>query len=385
MGTTIGLLAGCTGDSGEAPTETEAGSETAATNTETSGGTDAVEGDGGESATQAEDGYTVSMEPMGPVTFDGPPEDWVALLPSYADMGIALDAGQTLGIQLPYRYASHFYDELPGVEYDPDAVTTLYQDGVDKERIYELDADVHFMEPNQLIHWYGWDEGDVEEIASNVGPFFGNFIRRRSDAWHDYPYYSLYGAFRKIAKVFDREERYRQFKSFHDEFLTDVQERLPEETPEAALLYPADEPPETFYPYQLYDGGVGKKQWRDLRLRDAFEGTDVGHYSGDTSLEVDFETLLDIDPDVLLIRGQEERDRAAFEEHVVEPLADHALGSELTAVRNGSVYQGGYLDQGPIINLFQTELAAQRIFADEFSEDRLFDRQRLANIITGET
>lgn len=107
------------------------------------------------------------------------------------------------------------------------------------------------------------------------------------------------------------------------------------------LLYPAEEPPETFYPYQLYDGGVGKKQWRDLRLRDAFEET------------------------------------------VVTPLADHAVGSELAAVRNGDVYRGGYLDQGPIINLFQTERAARRIFADEFSEDELFDRQRLADIVLG--
>ena len=362
-----GLLAGCAGDDGSEATQTSDGTETSA-----------------ESTTEEDESYTVSMEPMGPVTFDGPPEDWVALLPSYADMGMALDAGQTLGIQLPYRYASHFYDDLPGVEYDPDAVTTLYQDGVDKERIYEIDADVHFIEPNQLIHWYDWDESDTEEIERNVGPFFGNFIRRRSDEWHDYPYYSLYEAFEKIAKVFQREERYRQFKTFHDEFLSDLQERLPEETPEATLLYPANEPPEKFYPYQLYDGGVGKKQWRDLRLRDAFEGTDVGHYSGDTSLELDFEALLDIDPDVLLIRGQEERDRAAFEENIVTPLEEHTIGSELTAVQDGAVYQGGYLDQGPIINLFQTELAAQRIFDDEFTEDELFDRQRVADIINGD-
>ena len=352
-----GVLAGCAGQSDPQSTPTQSAEE---------------------------ESYSVSMEPMGSVTFDGPPEDWVALLPSYADMGIALDAGQTLGIQLPYRYASHFYDELPGVEYDPDAVTTLNQDGVDKEQFYEIDADVHFMEPNQLIHWYDWDESDIEEIERNVGPFFGNFIRRRSDGWHDYPYYSLYGAFERIAEVFRREERYRQFNSFHDEFLSDLQERLPEEPPEATLLYPADETPETFYPYQLYDGGVGKKQWRDLRLRDAFEGTDVGHYSADTSLQVDFETLLDIDPDVLLIRGQEERDRAAFEEHVVTPLEEHTVGSELTAVQNGAIYQGGYLDQGPIINLFQTEQAAQRIFDDEFTEDELFDRQRVADIINGD-
>lgn len=387
VGTATGLLAGCLGDSGDGSAEStpESASEETATPTATptSGGEDSV-GDGGESSSQSENTYSVTMEPMGAVTFDGPPEDWVALLPSYADMGVALGAGQSLGIQLPYRYASEFYEELPGVEYDPDAVTTLYQDGVDKERFYEMDAAVHFMEPNQLIHWYGWDESDVTEIADEVGPFFGNFIRRRSDDWHDYPYYSLYGAFEKIAKVFKREDRYRQFKTFHDEFLAELQSRLPDEHPEAALLYPADEPPETFYPYQLYDGGVGKKQWRDLRLRDAFEGTDVGHYSGDTSLEVDFETLLDIDPDVLLIRGQEKRDRAQFEEHVVTALEDHTVGSELTAVQNGAVYQGGYLDQGPIINLFQTELAAQRIFDDEFTEDELFDRQQLADIIRGE-
>ncbi|MFC3956899.1 ABC transporter substrate-binding protein [Halovivax cerinus] len=327
--------------------------------------------------------YTVSMEPMGTVSFDEPPEDWVALLPSYADMGIALDVGQTLGIQLPYRYASHVYEELPGVEYDPDDVRTLYQNGVDKELFYAMQADVHFMEPKQMIQWYGWSRADVADIETNVGPFFGNFIRRRSDDWHEYRYYSLYEAFEKIASVFQREDRFRQFKSFHDDFLADIQDRLPKDTPEAALVYPADEPPERFYPYGLNDGGVGKKQWRDLNLRDAFEGTDIGHYAGDTTLEVGFEALLDTDPDVLLVRGQETKDRAAFEKTIVEHLEDHAVASKLTAVRNGDVYQGGYLDQGPIINLFQTEQAAKRIFADEFTEDELFDRQQLADIILG--
>lgn len=369
-----GLLTGCSGDgSGETtgPTAT-------ATETDRTAATDAAT-----SREPRDSSYSVTMEPMGSVTFEQPPERWMALLPSYADMGMALDVGQTAGIQLPYRYATEFYEELPGVDYDPDRVTTLYQNGVDKERFYEIGADVHFMEPNQLINWYGWDEADVREIEENVGPFFGNFIRRRSDDWHDYPYYSLYGAFEKIAEVFGREERFAQFEALHDEFIEGLQERLPEEHPEAMLLYPADEPPETFYPYQLYDGGVGKKQWRDLRLRDALEGTDVGHYAGDTSLEVDFETILDIDPDVLLIRGQERRDRAAFEETIIAHLEDHAVGGELIAVQNGEIYQGGYLDQGPIINLFQTERAAQRIFADEFTEEELFDRQRVADIVTG--
>lgn len=240
--------------------------------------------------------HAVSMEPMGRVEFDGVPERWTALLPSYADMGIALDAGQTLGIQKPERYASHFYDELPGVEYDPDEVATLNQDGVDKELFYELESDVHFMEPNQLIQWYGWDRDDVREVENNLGPFFGNFVRRRSDDWHDYPYYSLYGAFEKIAKVFRREERYRRLKSFRDDFLADVQSRLPEDTPEAMLLYPAADPPEKFYPYRLHEQGVGKQHWRNVHLRDAFAGTDVGHYAGGGNVTIDYETMLEIAP-----------------------------------------------------------------------------------------
>lgn len=321
---------------------------------------------------------------MGPVEFEGVPEDWVALLPSYADMGIALDVGQSLGIQSHDRYASHFYDEVPGITYDPDDVVALTDNGVDKEILYELDADAHFVEPNQLINWYDWDRSDVDEVANNVGPFFGNFIRRRSDGWHDYPYYSLYGAFEKLAAVFQREQRYEQLKSLHDEFIASIQDRIPEEQPTAMLLYPADPEPESFYPYRLYDGGVGKKQWRDLRLRDALDGTDVGHYAGDTSLEVDFETLLDIDPDLLLIRGQEGKDRAAFEDTMVAHLKDHDVASGLAAVQNDELYRGGYLDQGPIINLFQTERAAKHIYDDEFTEDELFDRQRLGAIVTGE-
>ncbi len=331
------------------------------------------------------DTYSVTIEPMGPVEFEGVPEDWVALLPSYADMGIALDAGQTLGIQLPERYASHFYDELPGVTYDPDDVLTLYQDGVDKELFYEMDADVHLMEPNQLIQWYDWNRDDAEEIESNIGPFFGNFIRRRSDEWHDYPYYSLYGAFEKVAAVFKKRDRFEALQSLHVEFIEDIQSRLPDERPEAALLYPAEEPPEKFYPYPLYDGGVGKKQWRDIGLRDALAGTDAGSYAGDTTLTVDYELLLDVDPDVLLVRGQETKTRDEFEDTLVSQLQDHTLASELTAVQNDDVYQGGYLDQGPLITLFQTEQAAKRVYSDVFpADEQLFDRQRVADIVNGE-
>jgi len=372
-----GVLAGCSASSDDTTADTQATESRTATESST----------GSTPGTVTGDTYAVSMEPMGEVQFDGPPETWVALLGSYADMGFALGAGQTLGTQLPYRYATHFYEELPGITYDPDAVTTLYQsDSVDKERFYEMDADLHLMEPNQLIHWYGWDEADVEEIAENVAPFFGNFIRRRSDEWHqNYRYYALYEAFERVAQVFRATDRFAAFDSLHDEFIGNITERLPPESerPRSLLVYPADESVTAFYPYRLYEGGVSKKQFRDLGLRDAFAGSDVANYSGDGST-MDLETLLEIDPDALIVRGQEQKTDAEFQESVVETLRNDSVASEITAVQEDAIHRGGYLDQGPIINLFQTELAAQRIYPDIFTEDELFDRQRVADIITGD-
>jgi len=41
--------------------------------------------------------------------------------------------------------------------------------------------------------------------------------------------------------------------------------------------------------------------------------------------------------------------------------------------------------QGPIIHLFQLERAAQGIYPDEFGGEKLFDRQAVADIVTGDT
>ncbi|MGQ3411405.1 ABC transporter substrate-binding protein [Natrinema sp. LN54] len=321
---------------------------------------------------------------MGAVEFDEPPEEWTALLPSYADMGFALGGGQTLGIQGHDRYATEAYDELPGVEFDESAVRQLNDNGVDKELFYELEAEAHFMEPNQLRNWYGWSESDVEEIETALGPFFGNFIRRRSDEWHDYRYYDLYEAFELMAEVFQARERYEAFVDLHDEMLATIDERLPaEERPNAMLVYPADLPPTEFHPYRFDDGGVSTKQWRDLGLTDALVASDVGHYTGDGGT-VDLETIIEVDPDVLLVRGQEGVSESAFRESIIEPLREDPAASEVTAVQDGAVYNGGYLDQGPIINFYQTERAAKDIYPDAFADATLFDRERVANIITGD-
>jgi hypothetical protein len=66
----------------------------------------------------------------------------------------------------------------------------------------------------------------------------------------------------------------------------------------------------------------------------------------------------------------------------------------VSAVKNDRIYPGGTAVQGPIVNMFQTEMAAKQLYPEEFGEwqglgeapedERLFDRQRVADIVNGE-
>ncbi|ADQ65940.1 ferrichrome ABC transporter substrate-binding protein [Halogeometricum borinquense DSM 11551] len=367
-----GLLAGCTGES-EGNT-----SPTADTETETA---------------EESGSYTVSMEPVGELTFESVPDRWVAYDGGYADMGVALGKtdGMT-GIGGSDRYYTDVYDELPGVSVERETLEAndLGDADMSKEVFYELDNDVHLMDPQMLVNWFGWSETDVDEIATNVGPFFGNLIFRREDKWHDYRYYTLYEAFEKVAQLFQEEERFNAFQSLHDEFIAEIQRQLPpaDERPNVLLVYEGSDEPETFSPYRLNDRGTSKKQWRDLGVSDALSGTGIHGISTTDRGRIDYETMLEIDPDVIMLRAHERKSATEFRETVLEFMRDHPVGSELTAVQNGRVYRGGYLYQGPIHNLFLTERGAKQLYPDVFgdvtSDEKLFDRQRVADIVTGE-
>jgi iron complex transport system substrate-binding protein len=366
-----GLLAGCSGQSESGSTATE--SETAGAST-----VSATESE----PTAAEDGsYSVTMEPVGRLAFDRTPETWVPFTGDYADMGVALgQAGGLKGIGVPARYASHHYDELPGVSVE--GVTPLYNESTGKEVFYELDADLHVIDPNFMIERLGWNEADVEEIRENVAPWFGNTGFTRVYDWHEYRYYSLYEAFEKLAAVFQERERFEAFRAYHDEVLADVRSRLPTERPDVAILYPAGIPPESFYPYLVGDG-YQSKQWRDLQVGDtlARNGITDAQVSGGT---IDYEELLEIDPDAIAIRLQGELTDSYVQQNIVEHMRQHDVASELTAVENDRVFYGGVTYQGPIIHLFQLERAARGLYPDAFDGEQLFDRQRVADIVNGE-
>ena len=372
-----GLLAGCTGSAGPestpepTSTATETTTETAA-RTETAG------------AASAEDGsYTVSMVPVGEVTFESVPETWVANNGSWADMGIALGLEPPKGVWLPSRYHTRYYDEIPDVSVDGEAIRRLWgDDGVDKEQFYEIDADVHVVDPNFLLNRGKWEQSDVEEIGTQVAPFFGNSIFSRSYPWHqDYRYYTLYQAFEKLAGVFQRRDRFEAFAELHEQFRADLAAVVPgrSDRPSVAVVWGGGEQPEEFYPYVI-DEGTSFKHLNDLKVGDALATTDVKNFY-ESRGAIDFETLLEVDPEVLLLRGQETTSETEFRDTVVAFMEDHAVASELTAVENGDVYRAGPLYQGPITNLVVTERLARTLYG---VDGELFDRRRVAEIVNGD-
>jgi iron complex transport system substrate-binding protein len=324
------------------------------------------------------------MEPVGEVTFERVPETWVANNGSWADMGVALGREPPMGVWLPSRYHTHHYDEIPGLSVDTSDVTRLWGSaGVSKEQFYDLDADVHVIDPNFLVgRSKNWERADVEELAERVAPFFGNSIFSGGYSWHDdYRYYTLYEAFEKLARVFRRTERYEAFASLHEEFQSAVDDVVPSsgDRPAVAIMWAGGNEPEEFSPY-LISQGTSFKQWRDLGVRDALAETDVQDFH-QTRAAVDYETLLEIDPEHLMFRGHEGQTESEFRNTLVAFLEDHDVASQLTAVRNGDVYRGGPLYQGPITNLVVTERAAKQVYG---VDEQLFDRQRVAEIVAGD-
>ncbi|MDS0223069.1 ABC transporter substrate-binding protein [Haloarcula sp. S1AR25-5A] len=369
-----GLLAGCSGESGQQSQTTDtadAGADTASSATDTG----VVTSDGS---------YSVTMEPVGTVEFESVPETIAPFTADYIDMLVALGHGDAVqSIWYRGRYKTLHYEELDGVSIDLEDLTQLWNDGVSKEPFYEMDADLHLIDPHALTVWLGaWDQSDLREVRENVAPFLGNLIFRRTDDWHNYRYYSLYEAFEKVAEMVHERARFEAIRSIHDEMVTTIQSRLPapEDRPNAALMF-AGEEPEEFTPYRISGSGANKEHFHTLGISDAFSDTGIEGYSGSQSL--DYETLLEIDPDSLLLRYHREgKTREEFENSVLASMKDHEVGSQLTAVQNDRVFRGGPIYAGPLHNLFMIERYAKRYFPDEFTEAQLFDREQLATIIT---
>ena len=325
--------------------------------------------------------YTVSMPPVGEVGFESVPETWAANNGSWADMGVALGREPPEALYLTRRYHTEYYDEIPDVAVDPEDIDSLWDDELTVEEFLELgdEVDVFVMDPNFIQGRAEWDAEDVEQIESAGTPFFGNSIFSRGYGWHeDYDYLTLYEAFEKLAAVFHEEDRYDEFEALHDEFQSQLEDAVPaDDRPEVAVLWPIED--DVFLPYRI-DEGTSFKHLRDLQVEDAIANTDIEDFHSSRG-EVDYEALLELDPEHILLRSERYQSREAFRQDVVDPMKDHDIARELTAVQNDDVYRAGPLYQGPIINLVVTERMARRLYG---VEEELFDRQRVSDIVGGD-
>jgi iron complex transport system substrate-binding protein len=393
-----GLLAGCIGGGGDGGDDGVDG-EPATGNAEDSTGGEENTENGGDDATAGT--YEACIEPSGCLTFESVPETWLVYNGAWADMAFALgqrDGFLTAGNMIPAFFFEPFGLDVPS----QDELTPLRSEAWDKERFYELDPDVILIDPN-FMHgtgWYkSWDESDTEELRKNVAPFFGNNCRRRRE-FHDYKLHTLYEAFERLSVLFQEQERYEAFAKLHEEVQSGIQSRLPpeDERPSVGLINGGSEPSKgTFYPLDTQDEGYEMKPYRDLDVASAFSQDLVEQG------EMDYEKLLDIDPEIIVVHwgigttgGGDRFSASAFQKKYVEPMRDDPVGSQLTAVQNDAVYPGAYGEQGPIVNLLQTELKAQQLYPEEFgafdperfpavpAANQLFDRQRVIDIITGE-
>lgn len=394
-----GLFAGCTGNSGSGGGATGTANPdggNATTGNRTGSSTDS--GGGSETSGGEENSSSVTMAPVGEVAFDAVPESVFTRLTHLAGMAFALGRGNDVNaMHAPDYYNgvwNQFTPRLDGVELDWSRLYSSWTPS--KEKLYELDSDIHLADPASVLAADNWGMDDIEEIAENVSPWFGNSFSARQqrppEEWADgYEYYGLWEIFERVAQVFESEAQYEALAEIHAGVLDSIESDLPAESerPSAVMAMPNDL--DKIYVYKMTNPGFLTAHTRPLKPVEAF-GDDVS--SGDT---VDVEGLLEANPDVILGNGgmAPGTDMAQLRQQ----LEDDPVASQLSAVQNDRVYAQAARYQGPIVNLFQLEMTAKQLYPDQFgewpeyvegpypeipTEEQLFDRQRVADIVNGE-
>ncbi|MFC6723359.1 ABC transporter substrate-binding protein [Halobium palmae] len=380
-----GLLAGCSGG--------ESGATSVGTSTEST--------TGAKTNTPEDESYSVTMSPVGTVEFESVPESAMVYSQLYADAAVALGHGgavNSLGFSWYGDILDFFLDSLDIISPDWGSLPQIYNDGLDKEVLYELDSDVHLMDPTwALSSAFGWSRVDVDEIAENVGPWFGNYFSRLNGSPPDayagsYEYYTMWEIVEKVSQVFREEGRYDALATVRADLRNEIASKLPEERPSVALTMYSEE---EFRVYFLNEPGYARSFTRPFGATDVF--AEMGGLEENTGW-LDFEGMLELDPDVILQFWGITPDTNMAEMRTA--LESHPVGKELTAVRNDRVYASGVGGQGPIMNLFQLEMTAKQLYPEQFGEwpgyvdgepypeipdeERLFDRQRVADVVNGE-
>ena len=353
--------------------------------------------------------YSVTMSPVGTIQFQRPPERIVTQDANYNDMLVAVGCDHGL-IATGYEnnFFNGFYEQLSGVKIAINPEILIYLSGqtgnmFDKELLYQLHADIHHIDPLQLMSSRSWSRANVEEIARNVAPFFANRYSRENiyPGKEPYEFYTVWELADKVAQVYRRPNRIAKLKEVGDAMIRAIKAKLPppEKRPKIGLIYYGHG---RITPYSLLHGGFGQAQYVAVGARDAFTEANISTYgeAGGRGAAMDLEGLLAINPDVLIMPlaiygapGSGRGARAAYEQLL--KLQENPLGKRLKAFHNKQVYPGGTPLQGPVFYIFQIEMAAKQIYPDIFGpyrddqkyppEEQLFDRALITKILRGES
>ncbi|WP_049942877.1 ABC transporter substrate-binding protein [Haloarcula amylolytica] len=379
---TSGLFAGCAASQNAGVDDTPTTEASTPTNTVT-----------GATTSTAGDSYSVRMAPVGTVEFDSVPETAVLISNNVADHLVALgqqDRIITLGY--PEEYYTGFYDELPGVEFETGDLTQLLGGSFSKELLYELDADVHHIDPVFRTQTNSLSQAAIDEVERNVAPFFNNWYSRAHGYQGDQPYryYSLWELLDKFAQVYQVRQRSQALTRVRNKMVAEIQAELPPQKDRPLVALVTYSPTkDTFRRHKLNGPGWGKAHTRPLGANGAFEDMELADGSGSFSMEAMVET----DPDVVIYNHEWVSPGGRSEKFLA--LSSHPIGKNITAAQNDRVYLGGTTTQGPIFNLFQIELTAKQIYPDIFGSppepgesvpesEQMFDRQHVADIINGD-
>ncbi|ESP89971.1 hypothetical protein K933_00372 [Candidatus Halobonum tyrrellensis G22] len=392
-----GLLTGCTGGDSES-TPTGAAAEATTGEPVTATPADAAAETTAESTESGS--YEACLSPAGCVEFAEPPGSVLTILPHHADMATAAGHGDAVDAMLynpGYNGTiwSKFLERLPGVSVEWADLPGEWNPS--KEFLYELDADLHLDDPAYMTTMDAWTAGDITEVTENVGPWFGNTFsnanKQPPGEWAEgYEYYTLWEIFERVAQVFRAEERYTALKRVHDEMLSTVESNLPseDERPSVAMII-LSQAEDSMWVYALNGPGFLTAHTRPLGATDVF--ADV-----ETESTVGYEGLLEADPDVILcLAGMSDQRHVS---KTRERFEDDPTAQSVSAVEDERIYTQGGRNQGPLMNLFQTEMAAKQLYPEQFGEwptytegpypeippeEQLFDRERVADIVTGAT
>jgi ABC-type Fe3+-hydroxamate transport system substrate-binding protein len=406
------FLAGCIGSNATGGQ----GDPTTQTNTATS--TTVGNSDGTETVTVPPN--TATIEPVGELSLEEPPEFVIGGWGFVADVLTALGHGDKIKAMRRANGAfwfTGFYSELPGVPardlVGMPAIQTESRD-IKREYLFGLDADLIAIDPNTLISSHGLSDQDIRSLEERVAPFFGNDSRdKRGKEWPNYPdgesysYYTIPEYVEKYGALFGEEEKAAKLNEFYEtaieRILADVPDQKRTITHMSAIRNPenmgfyAVTPPTPDHDLSTY----AQKQYRDIGVEDDFAGEYEGNLSRRGNLQIDSEKLAAVDPEVIIFSegirfkyGNEERmNYGNLYDSTLEALKTDPVTKGITAVEEGNLHAGGTGTQGPIINLFQTEMLAKQLYPETFGEwhglgetpadEQLFDRERLAEIITG--